>query len=78
MEYRLSAPRYEFWVDVRLRRFGDRWLAVADIGGQPEIGLGQTARSALLGALAPLGSRAAEAFLSDPGLKAGVRGRHDG
>ena len=68
VEFRLSASAYDFWVDVRLRCFGDRWVAVADIADEPELGLGRTARQALEGALAPLGRRAADAFLSDPVL----------
>ena len=40
VEFRLSASAYDFWVDVRLRCFGDRWVAVADIADEPELGLG--------------------------------------
>ena len=57
-------------MDVRLRSWGDRWLAVAEIAGEPEIGLGGNARAALEGALASLGQRAASAFLTDPTLPA--------
>lgn len=70
VQFRLTAAGLEFWVDVRLRSWGDRWLAVADLGGDPEIGLGQTARQALEGALAPLGRHAARAFLADAALLA--------
>jgi hypothetical protein len=28
---RLTHPEFGFWVDVRLREFDGRWLAVADI-----------------------------------------------
>ena len=69
VDLRLSAPAYDFWVDVRLRCFGDRWLAVADIADEPELGLGSTARRALEGAVASLGRRAADAFLSDSVLQ---------
>ena len=70
VQFRLTAAGFEFWVDVRLRSWGDRWLAVADISGEPEIGLGQTARRALEGALESLGRRAARAFLADAALSA--------
>jgi hypothetical protein len=70
VEFRLIASDFDFWVDVRLRSWGDRWMAVADIAGEPEIGLGRNARQALEGALASLGQRAASAFLADPALLA--------
>jgi hypothetical protein len=70
VQFRLAAPVVDFWVDVRLRSWGDRWLAVADIAGEPEIGLGRTARQALEGALASLGQRTARALLADPALAA--------
>jgi len=68
VKFRLTAPAVDFWVDVRLRSWGDRWLAVADIAGEPELGLGGSARQALEGALASLGGRTARAFLADPSL----------
>ena len=67
-EFRLHASGLDFSVDVRLRSWGERWIAVADIGGEPEIGLGRTARQALEGALATLGQRVANAFLNDASL----------
>lgn len=72
VEFRLTAPAMDFWVDVRLCSLGggDRWLAVADIAGEPEIGLGLTARRAIEGALAALGPQTAQAFLADPALLA--------
>jgi hypothetical protein len=68
VNFRLTASDLDFWVDVRLRSFGDRWIAVADIGGDPEIGVGATAREALAGSLGSLGDRAATAFLADAQL----------
>ena len=65
MELRLTAPAVHFWVDVRLRSWGDRWVAVADIAGEPELGLGRSARQALEGALASLGRQTARALLAD-------------
>lgn len=68
MQFRLTAAGLDFWVDVRLRSWGGRWLAVAELGGDPEIGLGRTARQALEGALASLGRHATRAFLTDTAL----------
>lgn len=67
---RLSAAELDFHVDVALRSFDDRWLAVADIAGDKEIGLGRTARSALAASLATLGAQAVDRFLADPQLLA--------
>lgn len=36
IELRLTHPSMDFWVDVRLRRIGDAWLAVADLASAPE------------------------------------------
>jgi hypothetical protein len=68
VNFRLTATDLDFWVDVRIRSFGDRWMAVAHIGGDPEIGLGATAREALAGSLGSLGDRAATVLLADPQL----------
>ena len=69
-EFRLVAPGLGPTVEVRLGRFGDRWLAVAQIGEEPEVALGGTARQALEAALAPLGPRIARALLADTALLA--------
>jgi hypothetical protein len=58
----------DFWVDVRLRDFDGRWLAVAEINGEPEIGLGRTAHEAVAAALSPLGREAAARLMADPSL----------
>jgi hypothetical protein len=55
---------------VSLRSFGDRWMAVTHIGGEPQIGLGRTAREALVGSLVSLGQPAVRALLGDPALLA--------
>lgn len=34
----LTDPDLDFWVDVRLREFDGRWLAVADISPMPDVG----------------------------------------
>lgn len=60
---RLSSPSLDFSVDVRLRDFGGRWLAVADIAGEREMGLGRTARDALVASLSSLGVQAVRIYL---------------
>jgi hypothetical protein len=47
---RLTHPALDFWIDVRLREFDGRWLAVADVADAPELGIGKTAAEALRGA----------------------------
>jgi len=69
MDIRLSAPSLPFRVDVRLDNRRGRWVAVALIGGEREIGLGATPHAALAASLAPLGADAA-VLLADPGLMA--------
>lgn len=68
MQFALRARSLDFWVDVRLRDFDGRWLAVAEIAGEHEIGLGASAREALTAALSCLGPGATEALLADPQL----------
>lgn len=70
MQFRLQALTLDFWVDVRLREFHGRWLAVAEIGGDQEIGLGATACEALAASLSSLGEHAASALLADQQLLA--------
>jgi hypothetical protein len=52
---RLTHPDLDSWIDVRLRAFDGRWLAVADLADTPDIGVGETAEEALRDALASLG-----------------------
>ena len=73
----LRADQLGIKLDLRLRELDGRWLAVADFGGQPEVGIGPTARAALVAALASLPERAATALMADPqlfGLSAEIRG----
>lgn len=63
-------------VEIRLRQFDGRWLAVADFGGEPEVGIGATPRAALSAALGSLGTRTVAALMADPqlfGLSAAIR-----
>ncbi len=55
-------------VDIRLRELDGRWMAVADFGGEPEVGIGSTARDALAASLATLGTRTAAAVMASPVL----------
>ena len=64
----LSADELGLDVAIRLRQLGDRWLAVADFGGEPEVGIGATPRVALAASLATLGDRAASMLMADPQL----------
>lgn len=66
MNLRIDAVTLDFYVDIRLRNFDGRWLAVADISGDHEIGLGRSAREALAASLASLGPAATASLLADP------------
>lgn len=65
---RLSAEGIGLEVEIRVRELDGRWLAVAEIDGEPEVGIGPTPREALAAALASLGQRAASALMADPQL----------
>lgn len=54
-ELRLTHPDLDFWVDVRLREWIGRWLAVADLADEPDVGTGDDPQTAIRGALAALG-----------------------
>lgn len=58
LDLRLTAAALDFWIDVHLHRFGDRWLAVADVAGDPELGHGAAPVEAVEMALAGLGPEA--------------------
>lgn len=65
---RLASAELGIDVDIRLRQLEGRWLAVADFGGEPEVGIGASPRIALAAALATLGERAAATLMADPQL----------
>jgi hypothetical protein len=72
----LKAGQFGIEADIRLRQLDGRWLAVADFGGEPEVGIGPTPRAALVAALATLPDRTAIALMADPelfGLSAAIR-----
>jgi microcystin degradation protein MlrC len=65
---RLVSEELGLDLDIRLRQLDGRWLAVADFGDEPEVGIGATPRVALAAALATLGERAAAILMADPQL----------
>jgi hypothetical protein len=65
---RLASAELGLDVAIRLRQLDGRWLAVAEFGGEPEVGIGATPRTALAAALATLGERAAATLMADPQL----------
>lgn len=65
---RLASEELGLDVEIRIRDLDGRWLAVADFGGEPEVGIGATPRVALAAALATLGERAAATLMADPQL----------
>lgn len=65
---RLACATLGLEAEIRLRQLDGRWLAVADFGGEPEVGIGATPRAALAASLATLGERAASALMADPEL----------
>ena len=48
---RLTHPALDFWIDVRVRQLNGRWLAVADLAGEPDVGLSFAPNEALWDAL---------------------------
>jgi hypothetical protein len=63
-------------VEIRIRQLDGRWLAVADFGEEPEVGIGATPRAALAASLATLGERTTAALMADPqlfGVSAAIR-----
>ena len=68
INFRLGSADLDLDVAVRLRELNGRWLAVAEFGDQPEVGIGATPRVALAAALATLGERTAATLMADPEL----------
>lgn len=65
---RLASEELGLDLEIRLRQLNGRWLAVAEFGDEPEVGIGATPRAALAAALATLGERAAAIIMADPQL----------
>jgi hypothetical protein len=68
INFRLGSADLGLDVAVRLRELNGRWLAVAEFGTEPEVGIGATPRVALAAALATLGERTAATLMADPEL----------
>jgi hypothetical protein len=60
---RLDSAQLGFWVDVRTLCVDGRWMAVAFIGGDPDVGYGRTRFLAIRRALASLGPEATDDLL---------------
>jgi len=54
---RFAHPDLDFWVDVRLREREGLWVAVADLDGESDIGVGARPEAAVRRALVALGPR---------------------
>ncbi len=67
---RLTHPDLDFYVDARLWQHDGRWLAVADLADEPDIGTGTDPRKALRGALSALGEPYASDMARDAELEA--------
>jgi hypothetical protein len=65
---RLASAELGIDVEIRIRQLDGRWLAVANFGDEPEVGIGATPRVALAASLATLGERAAATLMADPQL----------
>jgi hypothetical protein len=75
VNFRIASRELGLDVAVRLRQLDGRWLAVAELDGEPEVGIGASAREALAASLATLGKRAASVLMADPqlmGVSAGL------
>jgi hypothetical protein len=70
IELRLTHPAIDFWVDVRLRRIGGAWLAVADLASTPEVAVASRPDLAILLALWPLGPALARRLVTRARLPA--------
>jgi hypothetical protein len=68
LDARLGSSELGVEVAIRLRELNGRWMAVADFGTEPEVGIGPTPRAALTASLSTLGARTAAALMADPGL----------
>ncbi len=68
VQFRLAAPARPRGVLVRMRSFGERWVAVARIDDEPQWGLGSSARQALGAALVSLPGSTRTALMADLAL----------
>jgi len=66
---RLTHPVLDFWVDVRPREWDSKWLTVADLADEPDVGTGMEPREALRDALMALGPRLAGELAAGPAIE---------
>lgn len=64
LDLRLTDPDLDFWIDLRLGKFGRAWMAVADLAGTPEVGVSTDRDVAILYALWPLGATVAQRMVT--------------
>jgi hypothetical protein len=64
---RLTSPALDFWVDANVLERDSRYLAVAEIGDEREIGFGSSRGGALRAALQSLGPEATESLVGEIG-----------
>jgi hypothetical protein len=76
--FRVTSRDLDFWVDVTLFSHDGRWLAVAFLGGDPEIGLGSCRDDAVRNALQALGGDASMSLMNSPDLPRDPRHEADG
>lgn len=67
IQFTLEPPSPLPAISVRMRRFGERWVAEAQ-SEVPNVGIAQTPREALAAALSPLGSTVVTLLLADLSL----------
>jgi len=65
IRFRLASGRADVLADVRLRRAGDRWIAVSDSGGREVTAIGSTARAAIAASVDWLGPVTVRELLVD-------------
>jgi hypothetical protein len=68
LRFRLEADLAGAEADIELRSAGDRWVSVSHSGGLRSIGIGPTARAAIVASLDRLGSAAVAELLADLSL----------
>ncbi|MDQ3552894.1 MAG: hypothetical protein M3395_00580 [Chloroflexota bacterium] len=68
LQFHLSAPALPHSVPVRVRSFGERWVAVARIDEEPQWGMASSARQALGASLVSLPASTRTALLADLAL----------
>jgi hypothetical protein len=64
IRFRLTAA-HDVEADIRLRRSGDRWIAVSASRGREVTGIGSTARAAIVASIEWLGATAVRGLLLD-------------